>query len=1103
MNNNETSQMFLSDGQIYENVPISEYIYQNNTKFGVDIDERRVREKLFDILDEKNIVEIDCSVPESADICIVDTTAIQTNAERFASWQERREQVFAPVVIISDTIPESTNEGHIEKLPFQPHCKIHTPISKQKINYLIRNLSHRQKLSEENHECNKLTDAIFHSGPLAKLILDPDGTIERANQRASELLGADCTDLIGKSYCTEGEIEVAKNEKRILQNGLQFEQVKKTGEPVSDHECIVQQPDHNDSIVSVNVVPLPRNSESVESILVTFEDITNHRDREEKLRQLTKATNEAPIGIVLTDPTRADNPIVYANDGFVQQTGYTRDEVIGRNCRFLQGEGTNDGTVAELRRAIEAEKQISTTIWNYKADGTGFWNRLEISPISNDDGTITNFIGFQQDVTKQKEWEVELKETKQHLDLVLSETDTGVWTFNPNESSVLGIEMPDAVDVGDKNENISTYLEQIHPDDRESVREAIMSAIESGSEFDIEFRLDDDTYERWLRSYGTVTTDNTGDAQVVGITTEVTERVHRKNALKKREQVLRKLHTATRELHPTDSKQDVVEFVVDFLSNGLDLTHVSMMLYDADEGVINSVCHTSEYEQFADTLDSIPPGSNPIWEAYQNGESSRVSRAEVEKAFGGVTDALRQLHIFPIGDYGVLSICMPNDDNIDNVDIDLIELVCKNAENGFQQTENKKVETRLVEQLSEQENQIEQLREVVGAIHSIQQRVSEAESRSDIDNVVCEELVRLNVIDFVWIGRPQATDTTLSMTASAGGGRTYLDSVRSIQPESEIPAQIAADKKEPYKNDEISKLVREEDWAKGAVSQGYESVLSVPVVQDEVLYGVLTAYSHKKSFFNDVYENLLSDTSIIVRNYSQILNRQPFDQGEKYTIATFQFNDSKYLLQQLAADTNCKIILKTISQTAKDSVSLVIKILEADREKVREYATNATAIKSAIPFGIEDAQQLMVEIPRPCFVTKIERYGGKVVSSKSITNSTEVRLKFSNCVEKRPLYDYLNSHFNDVELVSQKEITNAEVSKTDSGCVNDLTKRQLEILNAAYYGGYYETPRDINGEDLAESFNISSPAIYNHLQNAHKKILNYILEDNHVILSTK
>lgn len=120
-----------------------------------------------------------------------------------------------------------------------------------------------------------------------------------------------------------------------------------------------------------------------------------------ELRVKERAMHEAPVGIIITDPRRTDNPIVYANEAFEQLTGYDRAEVEGRNCRFLQGAETDPDTVARVRAAIDAAESVAVDVLNYRKDGSRFWNHLEIAPVSHG-GDLSHFVGFQTDVTQRK-----------------------------------------------------------------------------------------------------------------------------------------------------------------------------------------------------------------------------------------------------------------------------------------------------------------------------------------------------------------------------------------------------------------------------------------------------------------------------------------------------------------------------------------------------------------------------------------------------------------------------------------------------------------------------------------------------------------------------
>jgi hypothetical protein len=114
---------------------------------------------------------------------------------------------------------------------------------------------------------------------------------------------------------------------------------------------------------------------------------------------LEAAIAAAPTGIVISDPAQPDCPIVFMNPAFTAITGYGPEDVLGRNCRFLQGKGTDPDAVTRVRRAIAAARPVTVEMLNYRRDGKPFWNELRIAPVFGEDGGLTHFIGIQHDVT--------------------------------------------------------------------------------------------------------------------------------------------------------------------------------------------------------------------------------------------------------------------------------------------------------------------------------------------------------------------------------------------------------------------------------------------------------------------------------------------------------------------------------------------------------------------------------------------------------------------------------------------------------------------------------------------------------------------------------
>ena len=144
-------------------------------------------------------------------------------------------------------------------------------------------------------------------------------------------------------------------------------------------------------------------------------------ENEPQLRDRAIAVNRS--GIVITDPNQPDNPIVYANPGFEQLTGYVTEEVVGRNCRFLQGSDRDQPALEELRIALREGRDCKVVLRNYKKDGTPFWNELSVSPLRDERGRLANFVGVQIDVTERKE--AERRVAAQHaITRILAESPT-------------------------------------------------------------------------------------------------------------------------------------------------------------------------------------------------------------------------------------------------------------------------------------------------------------------------------------------------------------------------------------------------------------------------------------------------------------------------------------------------------------------------------------------------------------------------------------------------------------------------------------------------------------------------------------------------------
>jgi chemotaxis family two-component system sensor kinase Cph1 len=131
---------------------------------------------------------------------------------------------------------------------------------------------------------------------------------------------------------------------------------------------------------------------------------------------LWKAVECTRSSLIVTDARAPDHPIVYCNQAFLDLTGYQESEILGHNCRLLQGKDTDRKAIAKLRQAVARRQHCKIIIKNYRKDGTAFWNDLVVSPVTDDAGEVTHFVGLQLDITHRITYEEQLKRSQKSLE---------------------------------------------------------------------------------------------------------------------------------------------------------------------------------------------------------------------------------------------------------------------------------------------------------------------------------------------------------------------------------------------------------------------------------------------------------------------------------------------------------------------------------------------------------------------------------------------------------------------------------------------------------------------------------------------------------------
>lgn len=432
------------------------------------------------------------------------------------SWEEYKASME------NNTYPVMIETSHLRKdgSSFPVEVRINKVLLQNESDVLVavaRDITERKELEQERTRFKRAVDASGHG----VLMTDLEGRITYANGAMENMTGYEANDLKGMTP-------------HVLHSGMHEESFWKTlwqtitsGE-IWQGEVVNETKSGELFTVYQTIAPVRDEQEEICAYIAIQEDITEQKEQQEKLMIKSRAIEHSPIGIVMTDATREDNPIYYVNKGFQWMTGYEEEEILGRNCRFLQGEDTDPEVVEEIRRAVTDEEPISREIRNYRADGTMFWNQLIITPVRNEEGKVIRFIGYQLDVTEEKELAKSLQESEARYREMAENIHEVFWMHDVGSEEVLYVS-PAVEEIWGQPpeafyEEAELWLNMIHPDDREEVRSLFTEAADE--EYDCEYRVQQpDGTIRWIHDHGYPVRDEEGNTvRIVGAARDITDR---------------------------------------------------------------------------------------------------------------------------------------------------------------------------------------------------------------------------------------------------------------------------------------------------------------------------------------------------------------------------------------------------------------------------------------------------------------------------------------------------------------------------------------------------------------------------------------------------
>lgn len=323
------------------------------------------------------------------------------------------------------------------------------------------------------------------------VIVDEHQNIVSTNTSADVMFGYDANDLMDmplntliptryhQNHGAHFESFYKNSEKRHMGHGRDLFGLKKEGQQFP---------------VEVGLNPFVINGKTYVMALVI--DITERKKIEKDLRLQSKALQSSGNGIVICDALHNDYPIIYFNAAFQNLTGYSADEILGNNCRFLQCDDRDQDGILKLKNAIEKGESCQIILRNYKKDGTLFWNDLFINPIKNKEGEITHFVGIQNDITQRKK----VEEERNYLSKIFDDSLNEIYVWDYDTLKFINVNYGAQKNLGYTIEELQKLTPaSIKPDFTEDKFRSLIAPLKNGTEDKIEFeavheRKDGTTY---------------------------------------------------------------------------------------------------------------------------------------------------------------------------------------------------------------------------------------------------------------------------------------------------------------------------------------------------------------------------------------------------------------------------------------------------------------------------------------------------------------------------------------------------------------------------------------------------------------------------------
>ncbi|MBV0900439.1 bacterio-opsin activator domain-containing protein [Haloarcula salina] len=811
------------------------------------------------------------------------------------------------------------------------------------------------------------------------------------------------------------------------------------------------------------------------------------RVKHRRARQFDAVFRDTQTATWVLDP---DGTLVRVNQTACEMIDGDAESVLGEPFWSLPWWSQTESTQQEIRQLV-AETQDGTSGSSVIFDPTNGGSErvidLSVRSVEDEHGELTSIVVRGVEITERVSLERDLRRSEElhrvtlnnMTDTVLITDEDGEYTYVcPNVHFIFGY-------TADEIRTRETIDDLLGEDlfDRDELAE-------TGSLKNIECTATDKAGREHTLLVNVREVDIQG-GKLLYSCRDITKR-------KQREEALATLQELARGFLYAGTHDEIAQHIVEDSPSVLDLDATAVYLFDADTNELRPATHSQAMRSLHGPLPRVhADGETLPGYGFIEGRTLFFDDVhEAERLDNRATD-LRSAGYIPLGDHGVFVVGSSTVAAFDDVTRELADLLAATAEAALDRVTR---ESRLREQdrqLQTQNEQLSALNRINETIRAIDRAIVQAETRDEIDHAASELLASDDRFSFAWVGRVDTATDTLEPRAWAGDEQGYLDSREfAVDASGTEPAGRTAATGEVTMVPNVATDLREDSWRGGALTRDFLSVLSIPLEYNDLSHGVLTVYADTRDAFDETARAVLAELGETIASALSAIERKNALLTTSVTRVAFEIDDRSFILSRLARDADCTLSYQGGMQHTTDGSYVFVTVDDAPIEAVESAAAELAGIDDVQP--ISDASGggvLRLGLTRPFLALELADHGAVFREATADGTSATLTIDVPDSIEVRNITRLVDEAFSGVDLRSKRTLDQAAETDIYERFLSALTDRQLEVVQTAYYSGFFESPRENTGEEVASMLDISPPAFYQHVRTVQRKLFTTLFEE--------